>query len=293
MKVGFLVSGNLGELVFNHFIDKVDIQFVLTDNKSAGVIQLCEKYKIPVYIGNPRNNLIDKFIDGLDCDVIASINYLFIVDKRIINLASAFCFNVHGSLLPKYRGRTPHVWSIINGEKQTGITAHIIDEGCDTGPIIKQVKVDIDDDDTGGSILEKFSLLYIPIVEEIFKKFKIDDIETKAQDEADATYFEKRTPDDGLINWNWEYQRIYNWVRAQSFPYPGAYTFYNNNKFIIDKVSRFSFSNHQSKENGTIVSTNPLLVMCENSILKIDLIRERSLEFQVGEKLINNEDRNS
>jgi methionyl-tRNA formyltransferase len=293
MKIGFLVSGNLGETVFNHFIDKENIQFVLTDKKSEGVIQLCKKNNIPVYIGNPRNNKIDKFIEGLECDVIASINYLFIVDNRIINCAKTFCFNVHGSLLPKYRGRTPHVWSIINGDKQTGITAHIIDEGCDTGPIIKQIKVDIDDDDTGGSILEKYRLLYVPLVEDVFKNLKLNNIEIKAQDEADATFFGKRTPEDGLINWNWEFQQIYNWVRAQSFPYPGAYTFYKKNKFIIDKVSQFSDSNHKSTENGTIISTNPLLVMCENSILKIDLIREKSMEFQVKDKLTNDEDRNS
>ena len=72
--------------------------------------------------------------------IFVSINYLFIINNDIIKHADLMSINVHGSLLPKYRGRTPHVWAIINGERRAGITIHKIEEGCDTGPIIKQKK---------------------------------------------------------------------------------------------------------------------------------------------------------
>src|SRR5690606_33504394 len=98
--------------------------------------------------------------------------YLFIIDKKIIDLATSIAFNIHGSLLPKYRGRTPHVWSIINNEKFTGITAHIIDEGCDTGDIIEQVKIKISKSDTGASLLEKYNLLYLPLIRSVLEKIQ-------------------------------------------------------------------------------------------------------------------------
>jgi methionyl-tRNA formyltransferase len=285
MKVGFLVSGALGYTVINYFINTLNIHFVFTDKKSKNIIELCYEYKIPVYVGNPRNNCVNDFIRGLECDVLASINYIFIIDKNIIDIAKGLCFNVHGSLLPKYRGRTPHVWSLINGEKQTGITAHVIDEGCDTGPIISQTVVDINIEDTGATILDKFKLLYIPIVTNVLEKFKAGKIELIFQDETKASFYGKRTPEDGLIDWNWSFDRIINWVRAQSYPYPGAFTFYNNTKVTIDKVSKSDLNPNYLIQNGTIISGNPLLVKCQNSILVIDSIRDNHFDFKINEKL--------
>jgi methionyl-tRNA formyltransferase len=284
MKVGFLISGDLGETVLIYFIDKIDIEFVLTDKKSKSIIELCQKSKVQVYAGNPRNEKINKFIAGLTCDVIVSVNYLFLINKKIIDLAKILCFNIHGSLLPKYRGRTPHVWSIINGETQTGVTAHIIDEGCDSGPIIKQVIVDINSEDTGATILDKYKIIYVPLIEEVFEKIRANKIEVTIQDENKASYYGKRTPEDGQINWNWSFEKIINWVRAQSYPYPGAFTFYNNTKVIIDRVSKSDFNYYNSLENGTIISINPLLVKCEGAILRIESVRNSDSIFRINEK---------
>lgn len=284
MKVGFLVSGALGETVLKYFLNQLDIQFVLTDKSSTSIVDLCKLNNIPVYAGNPRNENIHNFIQGLECDVIASVNYLFIIQKKIISLAKGLCFNVHGSLLPKFRGRTPHVWAIINGEKQTGITAHVIDEGCDTGAIIKQVVIDIEKEDTGAIILEKYKALYIPLVEEVFKNYKEGNIQLEVQDESKATFFGKRTQNDGRIDWNWCVERIQNWVRAQAYPYPGAFTFYNNQKIVIDKVSKSDFGFHYLVENGTILSANPILVKCTNSVLQIDVLRENGMKFRINDK---------
>jgi methionyl-tRNA formyltransferase len=95
----------------------------------------------------------------IETDLILSINYLFLLDEEMISKLP-LAINIHGSLLPKYRGRTPHVWSIINGETKTGVTAHIIDADCDTGDIVKQIVVPIEKDDTGATILEKYEKIY-------------------------------------------------------------------------------------------------------------------------------------
>jgi methionyl-tRNA formyltransferase len=242
MRIAFLVSGGLGEVVVNYFINKYDLSFVLTDKGSENIVTICNFHRIPVYVGNPRKPEIEDFLEGKSCDVMVSVNYLFIIEKKVIKLANKLCFNVHGSLLPKYRGRTPHVWAIINNEIETGITAHVIDEGCDTGDIIKQVKVKINQEDTGASILEKFKELYIPLVESVLSDFPLSKLNFIKQDESMGTYFGKRTPEDGRIDWNWSTERIINWVRSQAYPYPGAFTFYQNNKIIIDKATRLWFS---------------------------------------------------
>ena len=148
-----------------------------------------------------------------------------------------YAINIHGSLLPKYRGSTPHVWAIINGEKEAGITAHFIDESVDNGDIVHQIKVPIQDDDTGAMILKKYNQQYPLLIKKILIDIKCDSLKVRAQDATKATYFGKRTPEDGHINWNWSKERIRNWIRAQAHPYPGAFFFINNVKVIVNKAS--------------------------------------------------------
>lgn len=285
MKVAFLVSGSLGEVVLRHFEQSYTISFVMTDRSSGQIIEFCNQKKIPLFIGNPRHKNVNEFIADKECDVIASINYLFLIQKNIINLAKDLCFNIHGSLLPKYRGRTPHVWSIINNEKMTGITAHIIDEGCDTGSILEQISIPINTTDTGAKILDKFKKSYIPLVENVFKRYLSNELSYTCQDESKATYFGKRTPEDGKIDWNWQAERIVNWVRAQAYPYPGAFTFYKDRKITIDKVSICDDGFHYEQENGTILSSKPLVVKCPNSTIRIEVLREQEVEFEKNTKL--------
>ena len=285
MQIGLLISGDLGNAALCHFIKNYILEFVMTDDSSEEIIKSCNDKKIPLFIGNPRFEKINYFIKDKKCDIIISINYMFIIKKNVINIAKGLCFNIHGSLLPKYRGRTPHVWAIINNEEITGITAHIIDEGCDTGPIIEQIKVAINKEDTGWDILEKYKKLYIPLVESVLNKYSNNKLDIFPQDEKNATIFPKRTPDDGLINWNWNSKRIINWVRAQSKPYPGAFSFYNNKKIIIDKVSKLKMNYDKNLKNGTIILINPLIIKTCDAALKIEKSRNNLEEIKINEIL--------
>ena len=261
MKLGILTSGNLGKDTLEKIILNFNVVFVLTDSNSQGILSLCEENKIPYFKGNPRNSKGYDFIKKIEVDIIVSINYLFLIEKDIIQHSKQLTFNIHGSLLPKYRGRTPHVWSIINNEKETGITAHVIDEGCDTGDIISQIKIPINEIETGAEILNKFKLEYYNLILGIFKKLNSGKLELIKQDEQLATYFGKRIPEDGRINWNWQKDRIKNWVRAQAYPYPGAFSYVNNQKLIIDKVKDCSYGFRFDTENGTILALTPNIVV--------------------------------
>ena len=276
MKVGVLTSGNLGLDTLKKIIPHYEIGFVLSDSKSYGIMNLCKHENIPFFKGNPRSGRGYEFIKNISVDVIASINYLFLIESDIINHSTQFTFNIHGSLLPKYRGRTPHVWAIINNEKETGITAHLIDEGCDTGDIISQIKIPINEIETGAEILDKFKLEYYNLILDVFKKLNSGKLELIKQDEQLSTYFGKRTPKDGRINWNWQKERIINWIRAQASPYPGAFSFVNNQKLIIDEVELSSVGFNCDTKNGTILAITPdIVVKTSNGALKIKISRQK------------------
>ena len=278
MKTGVLASGDLGHHVLKNLSEGVNLEFIATNQKSIGIIDLANERNIPLFIGNQRRGRLMDFLEDKHCDIILSINYLFIIESDIINFPKQYTINFHGSLLPKYRGRTPHVWAIINGEKKCGITAHLIDEGCDTGPIILQQEVEIMEDDTGQNILEKYKNLYPVIVKEVLYKVEHNNIELTIQDETKATFFGKRTPSDGIIDWCWQTIKINNWVRAQSHPYPGAFTFYGKEKIIVDKIDVTTIEFEPLLKNGTIIKVvdNIPYVKTPNGVVKLSKIRNQT-----------------
>lgn len=285
MKLGVLASGNLGFEILQKINEDFSISFALTDSASESIINFCNDKRIPVFKGNPRNGNVSGFIADKACDILLSINYLFLIEKDLISLPSRFAINIHGSLLPKYRGRTPHVWAIINNEKSTGITAHLISEACDKGDIIAQVEIPIDDNDTGADILFKYNQQYWPLIQEVLSNVNQNKVTFQKQDESKATYFGKRTPEDGAIEWDWQKERIYNWVRAQAHPYPGAFTYINEKKLTIDKVSFADDGYHFDLPNGTVISTNPLKVKTPNGVLSIDSVREKNIQINKNQIL--------
>jgi len=291
LTLGVLCSGGLGLDTLSKIAKEHPIQFVLTDSNSKVIIDFATKHNIPFYSGNPRKGKGFNFIKSFSTDVIASINYLFLIEKDIIDHSNVLTFNIHGALLPKYRGRTPHVWAIINGETKAGITAHIIDTGCDTGEIIHQIEIPIETEDTGAMMLDKYASEYYPLVKKVLSDIQSNKIRLRDQNEREATYFGKRTPADGEINWNWSKEEIRNWVRAQANPYPGAFTFFMGQKVIIDKVSISGVKTTKDQTNGEIILDSPnIVVKVKDGALNLDLTRTEKRTFSKG-KIFSNEDR--
>lgn len=275
LRIGILCSGGLGLSTLRTLSKNFSPQFIFTDLNSIGIIEFAKTHSIPHIIGNPRKFDPRPFLKQFKTDVIFSINYLFIVEDSILKHPQ-YAINLHGSLLPKYRGRTPHVWAIINGEKQTGITAHIMEAGCDTGDIVLQQPIDILWEYTGADILQKYETIYPQMVLDIIDKIEKNKLDRVGQDDSKATFFGKRTPDDGEIDWNWQKERIYNWIRAQANPYPGAYTFINGEKVIIDKISFSDYGFEDSIPNGTILKSLPeLLIKTPNGVIELIEIRNK------------------
>lgn len=285
MEIALLISGGLGLQVLEYLLTSDEkISCVLTNKSSTDIIDRCEASQIPTFIGNPRNGNGAEFAKQFGFDLILSVNYLFIIEKDLFSLASIAC-NIHGSLLPKYRGRTPHVWAIINNENKAGITAHLIDEGCDTGDIIRQVEVPISDSDTGADILWKYNQEYLPLVDSVLADFRNGSLDFTPQDHVKATFFGKRTPEDGVINWDWQKERIRNWVRAQANPYPGAFTYLNKTKIVIDEIVYSDLGFEQDQPNGLIISLSPLLVKTANGVIELKKVRNIKNPLEKGQIL--------
>jgi len=285
MKIGLLCSGGLGFTLLSKLHKLHNVVFVMTDRSSTEISNFCEQKSIDVFTRNPRGGRAAEFILGKKIDVLVSINYLFIIENDLIRLPEKIAFNIHGSLLPKYRGRTPHIWAIICNEKKTGITAHVIDEGCDTGDIIEQLAIPIKSTDTGADILAKYNRRYFSLVKSVLQKIEANDVRFRKQDHTKATCYGKRAPEDGKIDWNWHKERIRNWVRAQAHPYPGAFSYIENTRLIIDEVEYDDLGFSSEMPNGLILSTDPLLVKTPNGVLKLNKVRNYEILIEEGKLL--------
>jgi methionyl-tRNA formyltransferase len=188
-----------------------------------------------------------------------------ILPPEVFSIPEYGSFNLHASLLPKYRGAAPIQWAIINGEKETGLTTFKIEEKVDTGNIYLRERVAINDEDNFGTMHDKLSQLGSKIVPETIDIIESGKFELKMQDPSEASPAPKITKDTGLIDWNKPAQEIHNLVRGLS-PYPGAYFRYKD-KIIKVYVSRVL---DQDYPPGHIVQSNgSLIIGCGSNSLQI------------------------
>lgn len=155
-----------------------------------------------------------------------------ILPKRILELPKIGALNIHASLLPKYRGAAPIQWAVINGEKETGVTAMLMDEGLDTGDIIFTSKIQISPDDTSATLHNRLADLGADLLIKTLKAIEADNINPIPQDHTIATYAPMLTKKDGHINWEMAAEKLEAFIRGMT-PWPGAFTFCKNTRLKI------------------------------------------------------------
>lgn len=272
LRVLICASGELGFETLMRIEKDISIVAILSDKASLEIHKFANSRGIFLLTGNPRKEDFATKLEHLRTfDLILSINYLFLLPQNILQLASKMALNIHGSLLPKYRGRAPHIWAIIHGEEKIGVTIHRIDEGCDTGDIILQREMEVSASDTGGNILQKYKDLYPLMLKQIILAVESNDYTFIKQNESLATYYGKRTPEDGELDWSWKVKDIKNWVRALTSPYPGAFSFINNSKVKIWQVEESRYNGRTTAQPGEIVSVEKsgVYVKASDGIIKI------------------------
>ena len=165
--------------------------------------------------------------------IIYSFSYRHLIPERVLELAPLGAFNLHPSLLPAYRGRAPVNWVLVNGEREAGVTLHHMVARADAGDIVGQRAVAIDDSDNALTLYRKLVPLGVELIDKLHPKIVADTAPRRKMDIAKGSYFGRRKPEDGRIDWRWPARRIFNLVRAVTHPYPGAFCFVGGRKLMV------------------------------------------------------------
>jgi methionyl-tRNA formyltransferase len=212
---------------------------------------LALKNNLPIYQPESINQEeYFELIKKIAPDLIVVVAFGQILSPRILGLPKWGCINLHASLLPKYRGAAPINWAIIRGEKVTGVTTMLMDQGLDTGDILMQRKLDILPEENAGGLHDRLAQLGAETLIETIEKWKKGEIVPQKQEGSEATYAPPLKKEDGLIDWGKPAEMIYNQIRGMN-PWPGAYTYLAGKRLkifrtkLIKKVSR--------KKPGTVL----------------------------------------
>ncbi|MEI7245171.1 bifunctional UDP-4-amino-4-deoxy-L-arabinose formyltransferase/UDP-glucuronic acid oxidase ArnA [Pectobacterium carotovorum] len=252
-----------------------EIQAVFTHSDAPGenhfygsVAKAAAEMDVPVFAPEDINHpLWVNRIRELAPDVIFSFYYRTLLSDDILQLPSFGAFNLHGSLLPRYRGRAPVNWVLVNGETQTGVTLHKMVSRADAGDIVAQSVVAIDEEDTALTLHGKCRTAAAALLAQQLPLIRSREITLTRQDESRASYFGRRTAADGLIDWHKSAREINNLIRAVTEPYPGAFTFLGERKVTIWRAR--VVKDKIGGEPGAIISTSPLVVSCGEDALEI------------------------
>lgn len=210
-----------------------------------------------------------EIISEINPDLIITCAYGQILPKALLDIPRLGCINIHGSLLPKYRGASPIQSAILMGETKTGITLMYMDETMDTGDIISKIEVPILDTDDTGSLFAKMSESGVKLLGETLPKIYEGTNERIKQDENEATYTKMIKREDEKIDFNESYVNIINKIRALS-PFPGAYFTYGN---IDIKVFKASFVKGNSTIGKITYNKKEMLIGCKDGNISLEIIK--------------------
>ena len=204
----------------------------------GSVAKLCEDKKIP-YITPNAGQLMDLLpqIQKLAPDYLFSFYYRHMIPGELLSCAKIAALNMHGSLLPKFRGRAPVNWAILHGETKTGATLHIMETKPDAGDIVGQSAISIGPDETATEVFGKVSQAAVEIMKQVLPELVRGHIPRKPNDLTQGSYFGGRKPADGEILWHQTAQQVHNLVRAVAPPYPGAFTHWEGQRMIVASTS--------------------------------------------------------
>jgi UDP-4-amino-4-deoxy-L-arabinose formyltransferase / UDP-glucuronic acid dehydrogenase (UDP-4-keto-hexauronic acid decarboxylating) len=248
------------------------------------VAELAARKNLPVFAPTDINHpLWLQRIRELEPDILFSFYYRKLVSEELLAIPGAGCLNLHGSLLPKYRGCAPANWAILNGETETGVTLHYMTPEPDAGDIVCQRAVPIAPDDDAATLNRNLAAAAEVMLAENLPMIRTGKAPRTPQDPAAATYFGRRRPSDGEIDWGQSAQQIANLVRAVTRPYPGAFTYAGSNQILVWAAEARKAAT--GKSPGTILSVDPLEVSCGEGVLRVNFAQQHGGIYSRAEQL--------
>jgi methionyl-tRNA formyltransferase len=225
-------------------------------------------------------------LGALDPELVFVVGWSQLVRDPFIGLARESVFGMHPTLLPRHRGRAPIPWAILSGLARTGVTLfEIVDATADSGSIVGQVVVDIGPDETAATLFERIAGAHVDLVRECVPRILEGSAPRLPQDPLRVSSWSKRVPADGIIDWETRAPYLYDWVRAQTRPYPGAFTFAGEDKIVVWRARPVDIE--ESAPAGTIVAERPEgpVVACGEGGLVLEEIETEAGPLAVGTRL--------
>ncbi len=236
-------------------------------------------------MGDISNQRIFKMIKEINPHMMISCSFKEKIPEELLSIEGNRIINIHGALLPEYRGANMLNWVLVKGCSETGITMHYMDKELDSGDIISQVKYPIEYNDDAVSLKKKMFKKVGQLLDEGIDFILHNRVPVK-QDHSKGYYYLARSPTDGKVNWNSNAVDIYNLVRALVYPFPGAFSYNGEKKYIFEKVE-VVVNNLVCFSPGRIieVGSNHIVVSAQYNLIKILVIRDnniKDLPFKVG-----------
>lgn len=232
----------------------------------GSVAALARAHEVPVYAPLRLVPEWSEHVRALRPDLILSFYYRRLIDPLILGMARLGAYNLHGSLLPKYRGRAPVNWAILHGESETGATLHEMIRRADAGAIVDQERVAIGPQESVREVSANVQRAARVVLERQLDNLLAGRAPRREQDETQATYFGRRTPEHGRIDWRQDARAIFNLIRAVTHPYPGAYTELDGRRLYLWWAAP---ANAASGRPGEVVSVKPLRIAAASGCLEV------------------------
>lgn len=254
------------------------------------VAELCQQRQISFITPDNANDAsLHTQIAELAPDFIFSFYYRHMIPMSLLSLAKRGAYNLHGSLLPKYRGRVPVNWAVLHGESETGATLHVMAEKPDAGAIVAQTAVPILPDDTAYEVFNKLTVAAEQSLWQALPGLIAGTVILQENNLAAGSYYGGRKPEDGRIDWQQSAAQVYNLHRAVAPPYPGAFFDCEGQRFIIGKA-KLARNSPNNLPPGLHVVDNAIFGVCgDGKALAIEqlLYQEQSIDAQQLRKLLN------
>lgn len=237
------------------------------------------------------NGIVDT-LRSHGADIFVVVAYGRLLTREILDIPKMLCMNVHGSLLPKYRGAAPVNWAVLNSDKETGVTIQKMALKLDAGDIIAQEKIRIDDDENAAQLRERMALVGAKLLVKVLEKRPLGQFSLSPQDETSVTFAPKLTKEMGKIDWKSQARSIMDQVRGLQ-PWPGAYTFYDGKMLKITQA-QISTEDISQSSPGQVVKAgkNGFHVACADKALLIKEVQPEAgkvmpaQSFAAGHKIV-------
>lgn len=201
-------------------------------------------------------------------DVIIVVAFGQIIPQSILDIPKYGCINIHGSLLPKYRGAAPIQWAVLDGEKETGITSMFMDKGLDTGDMLIKKVIPLEERETSGSLFEKMMVLGADVLIETLEKLEKGELTPEKQGESPTDYAKMLTKEMGKISFELPCEKVDCFIRGMS-PWPSAYTIFKGKTLKIWEAFPVSWEGEAEKGSVVEVNKDSFLVKCMTGAMKI------------------------